>query len=719
MGSRLTRTDRLAASLAVLGLAGTVFAQSTDETALVTAVIWADRAVPGTPALDGGSDAPGPGPGTAFRFISEPASGTSPKFEVEDERGVRWKVKLGEEARAETAAVHLLRSVGYLVDDAYYRAEILVTALPRLARGQQFVSAGGIVRGARLEAAGSSAPAHAWSWFDNPLLGTREFNGLRVMMALINNWDLKEVNNSAPDEPGGDGRHRVTDLGATFGRTGNVLLRSKGNAAEFANAPFIARVTATHVDFVMHSRPLPVTVFNIRNYRSRTRMERVTKAIPLDDARWIGGVLGRLSRAELADAFLTAGFTPAETNLFVAALQTRIAGLNQLPAGAIPVAPGPPDTRPAGVRSIVPRCQLDTCRQAPLRERVTPFSLRTPFVRGVLGGFEQGAGIGFGAQVTSAHLLQHVEFRATAFGSTRLYRRLELEALIPHAGSSRMHAAFRLADLRRDVDFAGIGPRSPATALTRFALAQRSYQGVLTRDLAEHLQGGLYAQRVSAMTSPGTAAEDAPAAFDAWLPGFLTRTRIRSFGAYVAFDNRDDRIGLTRGLNLYARVADAGGPGASAEAPTYGWREAELDIRGHIPLGGHRTSLLARARTQLKVPKGGGRQIPFHDLSYLGGRAYLRGYQSFRFRANSVLLLSSELQRTVREITPVRGVDLFASADAGQVWGEEDLAAGPRIWRTGFGGGLQYRHTRHLAARLEASWSAERTLAYASLSRGF
>ena len=35
-----------------------------------------------------------------------------------------------------------------------------------------------------------------WKWKDNPFTGTREFNGLRVMMALINNWDLKDVNNS-------------------------------------------------------------------------------------------------------------------------------------------------------------------------------------------------------------------------------------------------------------------------------------------------------------------------------------------------------------------------------------------------------------------------------------------------------------------------------------------------------------------------------------------
>ena len=31
-----------------------------------------------------------------------------------------------------------------------------------------------------------------WQWKNNPLQGTREFNGLRTLMAVINNWDLKD-----------------------------------------------------------------------------------------------------------------------------------------------------------------------------------------------------------------------------------------------------------------------------------------------------------------------------------------------------------------------------------------------------------------------------------------------------------------------------------------------------------------------------------------------
>lgn len=723
----------LATGVAVLCAVGTVLAYPASD----RDVIWMDPAVPAMALAAGTPPRMVHEPGTTFRFLSEPTAGTSPKFDVVDERGARWKVKLGEEARAETAAAHLLRLAGYQTDDDYYRAEIIVTGLPRLVRGQQFVSPGGRVRGARLEAAGPQSPSHTWSWFENPFLGSREFNGLRVMMALINNWDLKATNNSAPNRPGGSDLPRVTDLGASLGRTGDVKVRSKGNPADYAAAPFIARVTATEVDFVLHSRPMLLGFLNFQNYKRRARMEQVTRAVPLDDARWIGGVLSRLSPAALADAFRNGGFTQAETDVYVEALQARIAELNRLPASAASgTAPAPGGVAPAELPSGVPRCRLDTCRQAPVRERVTPLSFGTRYARGVFGGFEQGAGIGLGVQLSSADALPGIEVRTAALGSTRLYRRLEFEVLVPHAGSDRMHAAVRLADLRRDVDFSGIGPRSPADTPTHFQLAQRSYQALWSRDLSPSLQAGIYAQMATTMTSPDTGTADiaitelgagAPGVADRpWLPGLLSETRIRSYGAYVAFDNRDDRRGLTRGLNAYARVADATSP--STDVPGYGWREAEADVRGHIPLWGTRTALLLRARAQLKAPKSHGRQIPFYDLSYLGGRAYLRGYHSYRFRANNVVLLSSELQRTVYALTPVRGIDVLASADAGQVWGDARTVVDPalldtvlsrRIWRTGVGGGLQYRHSRRVAIRLEAGHSQEGTLIYASLSRGF
>ena len=107
-----------------------------------------------------------------------------------------------------------------------------IAGLPPLARGRAFET-GDTVAGARFERDTPTAGT-TWSWYDNPFIGTREFNGLRVMMALVNNWDLKEVNNG---RSANGNQYGITDLGATLGRTGNSLKRSKGVIKDIRAVP--------------------------------------------------------------------------------------------------------------------------------------------------------------------------------------------------------------------------------------------------------------------------------------------------------------------------------------------------------------------------------------------------------------------------------------------------------------------------------------------------
>jgi hypothetical protein len=306
--------------------------------ALPGGAIWQDRGDVTQLNLLSGPGGTAGEPGEDFRFLKESSSGTSAKFNVVDEHGTHWKVKLGEEGQSETAATRLLWAAGYFVDEDYYRPQIHVREMPRLARGQQFVSPDGTVTGARLERSVPGIDERTWSWYENPFTGTREFNGLRVMMALVNNWDLKEINNV---QAGAEASrvYGVSDLGATFGRTGNSLSRSKGVSSEYADSGFIDAVTATHVDFVLHSRPFLPSAVNVSNYRFRTRMESIVKKVPLDDARWIGQRLGQLSARQVGDCFRAGSFTPADVETYTRVVLQRIAALNALtPAGSPPAA---------------------------------------------------------------------------------------------------------------------------------------------------------------------------------------------------------------------------------------------------------------------------------------------------------------------------------------------------------------------------------------------
>ena len=265
-----------------------------------------------------------------FTFFKEDDAGTSPKFEITDDQGIRWKVKLGQEPQSETAATHLLWAAGYFVDEDYYLSEFKVTNMPKLKRGEQFVSADGTVHKARLERKMKEIKnLGTWSWFDNPFQGKRELNGLRVMMALINNWDLKSVNN-AIYAIGDERRYVICDLGASFGNTGNTFSRSKSSPKDYASSKFIEKSDPEFVDFSMHSRPFVLSAVNAPNYEERTRMEEITKHIPRGDAKWLGQRLSQLSANQIGDCFRAAGYTPAEIEIYTQTVLKRIAELNAL-----------------------------------------------------------------------------------------------------------------------------------------------------------------------------------------------------------------------------------------------------------------------------------------------------------------------------------------------------------------------------------------------------
>jgi len=176
----------------------------------------------------------------------------------------------------------------------------------------------------------SSKKVDTWSWFHNPFVGTREFNGLRVMMSLMNNWDLKESNNAIYDVRGRERRYVVSDLGACFGRTGSSWTRSKGNLKDYLESKFIDETTPTNVDLVLHSRPPVLYAVAFPYYRDRTRMSKVADDIPRAHARWIGQWLARLSHEQIADAFEAAGYSPGETNAYARKVRSRINQLNEL-----------------------------------------------------------------------------------------------------------------------------------------------------------------------------------------------------------------------------------------------------------------------------------------------------------------------------------------------------------------------------------------------------
>jgi hypothetical protein len=260
-----------------------------------------------------GGEKGAPNPSDKFQFIRRSASGTSEKIIVEDDKGRKWTVKFGAETKPETAATRILWAVGYHVDQDYFVKRTHIEG-----RG------GFDVWDVRFERRNDGyEEIGTWSWHSNPFMGTRELQGLKVVMALLNNWDLKEMNNKISEAKSGERVFYVADLGGTLGSTGTVFRKiiffgdlpggSKGDPNGYANQAFIDGVRDGKVVF---------------HYEGKD--PAALEGVSVENARWMGELLGRLSDKQLSDAFRAGGFSDAEVDMYVKATRNRINQLKNL-----------------------------------------------------------------------------------------------------------------------------------------------------------------------------------------------------------------------------------------------------------------------------------------------------------------------------------------------------------------------------------------------------
>ena len=259
----------------------------------------------------------GPG-GAAMRpdlrritFIKEEKGGYSKKYRVRDASGREWVAKIGKEAQSETSAVRLLYGLGYVTEVNYL--------VPRVT-----IPGKGTFTNVRFEARPDNwKRGDEWKWKQNPFVGTPQLQGLKVMMALINNWDLKDSNNVILKVRGEDElRYAISDLGATFGHASTTPLlwrftRDRNNPAHYAKSDFFKRVKGDRV--VLH--------FGGKN---RGLMNNIS----IQDAQWIASLLSQLSDQQIRDAFRAANYTPGQINLLAGEVRERTNELLSLRPGA-------------------------------------------------------------------------------------------------------------------------------------------------------------------------------------------------------------------------------------------------------------------------------------------------------------------------------------------------------------------------------------------------
>lgn len=266
----------------------------------------------------------GPGEGmkpdlSRVTFIRDQmGGGYSVNYRVRDSAGKIWVAKLGNEAQSEAAATRFVWAVGYMTEVNHLVPCVQIQGAPEPRKKVERCEGKGFAN-VKFEARPEGVERlDNWSWTSNPFTGTKEFQGLIVLMSLLNNWDLKDDNNRVLYVPGGAGgrgelRYIISDLGATFGKTGGFISHNRNQPETFVKTKFVNGVEGGRVRFAYGGKN-----------------SGLFSNITVEQAKWIGSLLARLSDKQISDAFRAANYTPDEVRMLTEAMRARINQLTNL-----------------------------------------------------------------------------------------------------------------------------------------------------------------------------------------------------------------------------------------------------------------------------------------------------------------------------------------------------------------------------------------------------
>lgn len=243
-------------------------------------------------------------------YIEDKTGGYSKKYRVRDAKGNEWIAKIGKEAQSDTAANRLLWALGYETEIAYL--------IPKAT-----IEGKGEFENVRLEARPKTVKRTGnWMWENNPFMDKPEFKALKILMVMINNWDMKDDNNeilaSRGDTTGeGELRYIISDLGGSFGKTGGFFSRTRNEPDDYKKSEFIKKVNGNVIDF---------------SYSGKN--QKLFEGLTVADAQWLAKWLKRLSDDQIKDAFRAANYTPEEVEILASAFRARANALAN-PAGAV------------------------------------------------------------------------------------------------------------------------------------------------------------------------------------------------------------------------------------------------------------------------------------------------------------------------------------------------------------------------------------------------
>jgi len=237
------------------------------------------------------------------KYLERQTGGNNLKHRIQDGAGRVWVAKIADESQPETAAVRLLWGIGYRTEINYLVPKLEIKTL-------------GNYKNVRMEARPENIKRlDRWSWTDNPFVGTNEFEGLKILMVMLNNWDLKDENNVILKD-GSQHYYVISDLGASFGKLSDKSEgrsgRSVNKPGDYAESKFIKQAQGGVLEF---------------DYRGKA--ENLVKTVKVEHGRWLADLLLQLSDKQIEDAFRAANYKPEDVKLLTRAFKARINELDE------------------------------------------------------------------------------------------------------------------------------------------------------------------------------------------------------------------------------------------------------------------------------------------------------------------------------------------------------------------------------------------------------
>jgi hypothetical protein len=291
-------------------------------------MLWKEPQPPSISAWIWGPGGEETAPHPPFRFVKEKLSGTNPKVEVRDAAGRLWTVKFGSEVHSDTFAPRFVSALGYAAEPTFFVQSGSVSGVHDLKRAKYFISKNGSFHSASFklhQRARRDADKGAWSWVDNPFVGSRELGGLKILIMLVSNWDTKDARDGEESnnkiiyssyEGDSSAWFAVTDWGASFGRSGGYFKRDRWDWDSYRAQ------TSSFVRLAPNG--------SLRWAFEGKHGSDITGGVSVEDIRWLLPYLSRITDDGLQTGLVASGARAPVAQEFTRLIRARILQLQRV-----------------------------------------------------------------------------------------------------------------------------------------------------------------------------------------------------------------------------------------------------------------------------------------------------------------------------------------------------------------------------------------------------